>query len=307
EEPAAPRTLDRGISVDLETIVLKALAKEPQARYASAREFADDLKRCLEDKPIRARRPSSWQHVRKWLVRHQGIVKFAAVVLVLAVLALAIGILLIWQANEEKDDALRQAEAERKIAREQQALAEQREGNVRLLLYAAEMQQANDAWGQGELGRMEDLRRRQEPRPGEKDLRSWVWYYLRRLGQPPPPSRILSGHEGDVYFAEFDPTGKVLATAGKDGFVRFWNWSTGQQERKVRVSAGDVNWVTFAPDGRTFATASAEGAVSLWERETGRKLRAFPGHRGEAVSVVFAPDGKTLASGGNDHTVRVYD
>src|SRR5262249_23602104 len=55
EEPAPPRSLNRAISADLETVVLKALAREPGERYATARELADDLHRFLEQRPIRAR------------------------------------------------------------------------------------------------------------------------------------------------------------------------------------------------------------------------------------------------------------
>src|SRR5262249_51530541 len=54
EEPVPPRQIDRGIPVDLETIVLKALGKEPSERYATARELTDDLAAFLQDRPIRA-------------------------------------------------------------------------------------------------------------------------------------------------------------------------------------------------------------------------------------------------------------
>ena len=53
---------------DLETIVLKAMAKEPADRYATAQELADDLRRFLEDRPIRARRPTLAQRMQKWLL-----------------------------------------------------------------------------------------------------------------------------------------------------------------------------------------------------------------------------------------------
>ena len=58
DEPVAPRRINPSISRDLETIVLKATAKEPAARYSTAHELATDLGRFLDDRPIRARRPT---------------------------------------------------------------------------------------------------------------------------------------------------------------------------------------------------------------------------------------------------------
>jgi hypothetical protein len=77
----------------LEIVVLKAMEKRPQDRYATAQELADDLRRWLLDKPIQARRPS-WLHVgRKWLRRHQAVVWSAAVctLLMMAVIGAGIG------------------------------------------------------------------------------------------------------------------------------------------------------------------------------------------------------------------------
>ena len=58
EEPIPPRRLDPAIPRNLETIVLKAMEKEPDRRYASAHELGEDLRRFLEDRTIRARRPN---------------------------------------------------------------------------------------------------------------------------------------------------------------------------------------------------------------------------------------------------------
>jgi hypothetical protein len=64
EPPAPPRKIDPHIPRDLETIVLKCLAKEPAERYATAEVLAEDLRRFLADRPIKARR-SPW-HERSW-------------------------------------------------------------------------------------------------------------------------------------------------------------------------------------------------------------------------------------------------
>jgi serine/threonine protein kinase len=80
-EPKPPRALDASIPLELETIVLKALAKNPGDRYGSAQEFADDLQRFLEDKPIKAKRPSLAERGRKWLRRHPSAVVTAMLLL----------------------------------------------------------------------------------------------------------------------------------------------------------------------------------------------------------------------------------
>ncbi len=90
EEPIAPRRHNPAIPRELETIVLKAMDKEPGSRYAAAQELADDLRRFLEHKPIRARRPSLMERTAKWARRHPGAV--VATIAVLAVAAIALGI-----------------------------------------------------------------------------------------------------------------------------------------------------------------------------------------------------------------------
>jgi serine/threonine protein kinase/Tfp pilus assembly protein PilF len=106
EEPRPPRRVNRAVPAELETIVLKALEKNPADRYVSAQELADDLRRFLEDRPIRARRPTWLQKARKWGQRNKAAVRTAVVcsLLALAVLAGSIG----W---EVRDRAARQAAA----------------------------------------------------------------------------------------------------------------------------------------------------------------------------------------------------
>ena len=94
DEPVAPRRIDPAIPRDLETIVMAAMAKEPDRRYATASELADDLRRFLDDEPIQARPPSPWEHAMKWARRHRAALMAAAGV---ALVALGIGSALLWQ------------------------------------------------------------------------------------------------------------------------------------------------------------------------------------------------------------------
>ena len=108
-EVIAPRHWNPAIPVELETIVLKALAKNVEERYATAQEMADDLRRFLEDKPILAKRPGVLERLRKWKRRHRLAVRAAAVVAFLAVVTLAVSTAVIRQKYGEARAALQEA------------------------------------------------------------------------------------------------------------------------------------------------------------------------------------------------------
>ena len=71
QPPMRPSTFDRALRGDLETIVLKALEKEPDRRYQSTAALADDVERYLDNRPILARPPSAWYLFRKLVARHK--------------------------------------------------------------------------------------------------------------------------------------------------------------------------------------------------------------------------------------------
>jgi tetratricopeptide (TPR) repeat protein len=105
EEPRPPTRINKAMPTELETIVLKALAKNPDERYPTARELADDLERFLKDEPIRAKPPTLAHKAKKWARRHMPVVATAlvavGVLLVLTVVGLLIGNLLLSRANKD--------------------------------------------------------------------------------------------------------------------------------------------------------------------------------------------------------------
>ena len=105
EEPSRPRRLDPHIPRDLETVVLKAIAKEPAHRYPSAGEMAADLKRFTDDRPIHARRASFVERLWRWSRRNPLLASMAAA-LVVVVTALAGGIGWVARDRASRQEAL---------------------------------------------------------------------------------------------------------------------------------------------------------------------------------------------------------
>lgn len=128
-DPSPLRQVDPAIPEDLETIILKALRKEPGERYLTAEEFAEDLQRFLENRPIQARRPTVVERVRKWSRRHPSVVVSGIVMLVLLALGSMISAALI--RIEQSKTSLARTEAVNAYQRER-LRAEEAESRFRL-------------------------------------------------------------------------------------------------------------------------------------------------------------------------------
>lgn len=102
-ERLTPERLARELAGDLDNIVLMALRKEPERRYASAAALADDIQRCLAHLPVRARPDTLAYRSAKFLRRHPVAVPVSAIA---AVLALAGSAGFTWQLAQERDRAL---------------------------------------------------------------------------------------------------------------------------------------------------------------------------------------------------------
>ncbi len=118
QEPILPRTIDPAIPVDLETIVLQAMAKSRDERYATAEQLADDLNRFLDGKPTFARRPTVADRAAKWVRRHRLIASLAAVFLLILTAVSTTGALLLSREHDRKQVALATAEENWQQARE---------------------------------------------------------------------------------------------------------------------------------------------------------------------------------------------
>ena len=99
-----PRQAKPDIARSLEAVCLKAMARDPAARYTSAAAVATDVEHWMADEPVAAFRETLATRARRWMRRHRTVVSAAAVLLVAAVIGLSVGAVLLQRARLETDD-----------------------------------------------------------------------------------------------------------------------------------------------------------------------------------------------------------
>lgn len=87
EQPRNPRSVNKAVPVDLDTICVKALEKDPAERYSSVGEMADDVQRFLDSRPILARPASSILKLQRWAARNPMVAALSSIVSVLVIVA----------------------------------------------------------------------------------------------------------------------------------------------------------------------------------------------------------------------------
>jgi WD40 repeat protein/serine/threonine protein kinase len=332
---------------DLATIVHKAIDRDPDHRYPTAQEFAEDLQRFIDDEPIIARRQTYFERYVRWARHHPGIATLGGVLTAVLVLA-AIGSTLaaayyrnqeevqtrlarrnqvLADSNEllaqEKQEEARKALDAKGIAEQaQQRESELREHEVaarrdvqaalefsRRTLYAASIYAAQRAVEVSkDRARARELLAELIPQPGQTDVRGWEWYYLHSLNsQGEIGARVFAAPEGSVWGVAFSPDDRWLATANMSGLVKVLDVRTGRELIRLPGHTNMVWSLAWSPDGQFLASASADGTVRIWESETWGLQREYREHTHSVRAVAWSADSRRAASASHDRTVRIWD
>ena len=279
------------IDSDLETILLKALAKERERRYDNAGHFARDIRRYLADQPIVARRPSSWYQLRMFSRRHRALVVATVGIflgLVLGVIATTWVALALRVANERLRDATESIGNFMAFGGDERA-----DGRDADLVAARRLY----------LNALDKTLEYEQPGSGSAILAG-----LMEIGTRPGGGVPLMGSYG----GEFGPGGfrghsaqpnnvavlkksRRALTGGTDGELSVWDLDTGRRLANVMTAHRSIAYVAASPDGSFAFTGGDDGTVRRW--------RLDPLSGGETVLSV---DSGTVDGAGRPKTEPVW-
>ena len=117
------------------------------------------------------------------------------------------------------------------------------------------------------------------------------------------------GHSGMIYAVACSPDGKRIASTNggsTDASVHIWDTLTGEQ---VLTYRGHTYWtraVAWSPDGKLIASGSLR-EVQVWDTTGGSKVSSYRGHEGWVRALAWSPDGKHIASASEDKAVQIWE
>ncbi len=268
DEPVRPRKLNPGVPRDLETVVLKAIARDPAQRYQTPAEMAEDLKRFVEDRPVRARRASEAEKLWRWCRRNPLPASLVAGI-VLVFLAGFAGV--IWQWREAET-----ARADEKSQRGRADAARKGAETARDEAVAArdEAKQTRNAAARQAAGLLLD--RGIEDARGGEPARA-LHLFVRALRTLPAD----------------DPQAAPLERAIRAN-LSAWSETVPALEH-IWLGGIERTDIAFTPDGERIAMATGANEIQCFRTDTGRPVGPpvkIPDGVGQAM--VFAPDGRSL-------------
>jgi eukaryotic-like serine/threonine-protein kinase len=279
-----PRKLTRyipGLDDDIDTIVRRALEKDPNRRYQSVDALASDIERYLAGRPIESRPYSIRYVLRKAVIRHKAAAMGIATVFVSAILIALLAILGARNTAHERDRALaaeRKAHAAEELARKEAYEAQRN-------LYFTRINVASNAYTTRDVARMRLMLQACPAR-----FRAWEWYRLRWLNDASLVT--FTYHPDTVSVVRFLPDARQVASGDLRGNIKIWDPMTGHQASSILAHDGPVRGLDFSPDGRQLVSAGEDNQVHVWDLPSGKIRLSLHPH--PASCAAFSPDGQQI-------------
>jgi WD40 repeat protein/serine/threonine protein kinase len=322
DEPARPRRVNPGVPRDLETVVLKAIARDPVHRYQSPAALAEDLKRFVEDRPVRARPVSTAEQFWRWCRRNPLVATLSAAVALLLILGTTLSTYFAIDAtlakaradaealNARNKAAEAEENARRKATEQKKAVAEKERADreadaARTNLYLLRTNMVGMALDNANFAQARDLLELLRPVPGSKQGPGWEWNYYWRFCYN--DRRTFKGHTEKVNCVAYSPDGARLASSGKDGSVRLWDVATGRQLKSLTLKKSDFPCVAFSPNGARLAVGCGDGTVRVLDAAGLQELSVLKGHTGRVQGVAFSPDSARLFAVSSGGRLKTWD
>jgi len=271
--PSAPSGLVPELRGDLETIILKALRKEPDARYASVDDFADDVERHLQRLPVHARPATVYYRASRFVSRHP----FGVIAGTLAIAGL-LGL------TAFSTYQMREAVRANEIATRERAIA------VSEVLRAT-LSAAQQAIAEKDTLAVSRLLDSVAPRD-----RGWEWSLLRHQVD----ETLLALQVPDTIAIGMQSEDLTLVTLSRSGQIRWWQ--DGKPVAVATVPVERLEGAHFADNGLRLLTVSDASRVALWD--IGAQAQPV---KVSAIEVDDVPVASALSPGGDHVTVATNE
>ena len=274
-QPVRPSQLNRRFPRDLETIILKSIAKDPSHRYTTAKQLADDLERFIENRPIQARKPTAIGTAGRWAARNPLVATLLLAIGMMLSVLLGVTAFAAWNLSQEA------AEKER-------------------ILYARDMRIAQTAIADADFISAERILQ-QWVQNGPTDRRGFEWFYLWRAAHPAAIKKTIA-YEVPTFSINFMGTDQLLAVGHFMPKIGIWDIDSHEKPRLVHElkSKGMANVnCEFIDHENVLITSNRSGLVKEWDISRWKLLNTIdpglPPSIRETPNLAASPSGDLLA------------
>jgi eukaryotic-like serine/threonine-protein kinase len=263
------------IAVEVEQVVLRALAKEPKERYASVQDFATALERASQ------------------LAVAPGHVGDPTQVILPADMPIGAFEPTVLPGSSAPADPTKQPR-QRRISRRTAIIIIGTALVVGVLLVAGVLVTLFTKWLQGLLSFLH---------PTNQSTPEHITFSPQKAFQV----YTYQGHTDVVEMVAWSPDGTRIASGSWDKTVQIWDATNGDKLTFYQGHTDQVFAVAWSPDSTRIASGSWDKTVQIWHATSGQLLSIYRQHTDRLYAVAWSPDGTRIASGGKDTTVHVWN